>query len=129
MFGIIIENKEKKMQVIRVKSDGQRIKLARKLIKSAGNNIGNLWFHKRSDGKLRKMSFRIGVTHPSYAKIPTGKKLHKDSDYNLITLFDTNAVNYNRAGTKMTGRGAWKSVPLDKIIRVSVGGTIHKIIS
>lgn len=120
------------MKVIDVKSDSKRIQIIKKLIESAGNQIGNIHFYKRSDGSLRKLSYRLGVKNPTYVKASSGKKVHqmrkmrKDSSYNLITVFDTNVLSYDKSG-KLNGRGGWRSIPLDGVTRVSVGGTIYRI--
>jgi hypothetical protein len=120
------------MIVIHVKSKSKRIRKVKSLIKSARNHIGSVWFHKRSDGTLRKLSYRLGVSNPTYCPPPTGKKFltrkAQDSEHNLITVFDNNAIRYNNR-QKMCGRGTYKSIPLDGVTRIKVGGEIYKIIA
>ena len=120
------------MQVVKVKSVKDKVRKVRSLITLAGNQIGSVHFIKRSDGTKRKMSYRLHVQKPTYASSPTGKRFKqkkaKDSDNNLITVFDTNAVRYNNK-SRMCGRGEYKSIPLDGVTRIKVGGEIYKIIS
>jgi len=110
----------------------EKVRGVRKLIQSAGNQIGSVWFRKRSDGSKRKMSYRIHVCKPTYASTPKNSNSikHKEinKQHNLITVFDCNAVRYNRKD-KMSGRGEWKSIPLDTVARVAINGEIYKIIS
>ena len=119
------------MKVINVKNVASKVKQVRKLMESAGNQIGNVWFIKRSDGSKRRMSYRLHVEKPTYAPAPkgTGKRHYKiDRANNQITVFDVNKIRYNRKGC-MCGRGDYRTVPLDSVIRVAVGGEIYKIIS
>lgn len=120
------------MQVITVKSVKAKVRKVRKLMESVGNQFGAVWFIRRKDGKLRKMAYRLHVQHPSYEKVPTGKKfLYKkalDSEKNLLTVFDTNTLRYNNK-KRLCGRGGFRSVPLDGVVRLKVNGEIYKIIS
>jgi len=50
----------------------QPIKWIRDKIELAGTTIGSVHFKKRSDGKLRKLSYRLHVKHPSIASMPKG---------------------------------------------------------
>jgi hypothetical protein len=119
------------MQVIETKSKREKVRRVKKLMESVGDNFGSVWFYKRSDGALRKMCYRLHVTNPSCAPKPTGNKfLYKkamDSEKDLLTVFDTNLVRRNNKG-KMCGRGGYKSVGLDNVIRLKVGGTIYRFI-
>ena len=119
------------MKVVVVSSTKDRVRKVRKLIQSAGNQIGNIHFFKRSDGTKRKMSFRLHVRKPSYCRAPEGGNIKcrkaQDEDKNLLTVYDTNTVRYNQKD-KMNGRGGYKSIPLDTVTRVSVGGVIYKIV-
>jgi hypothetical protein len=128
-LSIIIFKGVKNMKELKFRSVGEKVKTVRKLILSQGNQIGSVWFVKRSDGKLRKMSYRLHVTEPKYSPKPTGKMRYRktqDSNNNLLTVFDTNFVRYNNR-SKMCGRGGYKCVPLDSVIRVKVGGTIYRM--
>lgn len=120
------------MKVIAIKSVNARVRKVKKLMKSAGNLIGVIWFTKRSTGERRKMSYRLHVTKPTYAMVPTGKNFRKrrsqDTNNNLITVFDTNTIRYNNK-QRICGRGEWKSIPLDGVTRIAVNGEIYKIIS
>ena len=118
------------MEVITIKSDTARAKKVKKLIKSAGNQIGSVHFTKRSDGSKRRMCYRLHATKPSYAPKPSGKR-HKsrvaqDADNLQITVLDVNKVLRNRKG-KISGRGAWRCVPLENVTRVCVNGQIYRI--
>lgn len=117
------------MQIVQSKSVNDRIQKVRKLIESTGNKIGSVHFIKRSDGTKRKMSYRMHVSKPTYATKPTGNKdtRSKDVSNNQLTVFDVNKVRYNKRG-KMNGRGDWRTIPLENVVRVAVNGEIHKII-
>jgi hypothetical protein len=119
------------MKIIVEKNERARIKKVKELIESAGTNIFAISFIKRSNGKLRKMAGRLHVKNPSYASIPKGDSKRQktiNKDHNLITIFDVNAIRYSKRGN-MNGRGEYKSVPLDGVTRIKVGGTIYKIVS
>jgi len=119
------------MKVVKAKTLKARMGKVKDLILSAGNQIGNVHFIKRSDGSKRRMSYRLHVRKPSYASEPTGKKfkkrINKDSDNWQVTVLDTNKVLYNEKGV-MCGRGAWRSIPLENVTRIAVGGEIYKIV-
>lgn len=119
------------MKVIQVKSSRDRIRKVKSLILSVGNKIGAVSFLKRSDGKLRKMAYRLHVKRPTYASSPNGKNFirnrAKDSDNLQITVFDTNKVRYNSKG-RMSGRGDWRTIPLETVTRIKANGEIYKII-
>lgn len=103
----------------------QRSKL-RNILHSVGNKIGSVWFIKKSDGTLRKMTYRVNVETPSHASMPSGKSIKKFTP-DVMTVFDVNKIRYN-SQNEMSGRGEWRSVPLDNIIRMKVNGTIYKIV-
>jgi hypothetical protein len=118
------------MKEIVIRSLPERIRKVRSLIESVGNRIGSVHFIKRSDGKKRRMSYRLHVRKPSYARKPEGKRFlktwTKDSDNLQLTVFDVNKVLYNKNG-KMNGRGDWRSIPLENVTRVAVNGEIYRI--
>jgi predicted HAD superfamily phosphohydrolase YqeG len=119
------------METIVTTSTREKVRTAKKLIKSVGNSIGSVHFVKRSDSKLRKMAYRLHVKNPSYARKPTGQKvksmINKDENNNQVTVFDVNKITYDIKG-KMNGRGAWRSIPLENVKRVKVGGIIYKFV-
>ena len=118
------------MQVIAIKSERERVREVRKILRSVGNSIGSVHFRKRSDGSKRRMSYRIRVSKPTYAAIPTGKmenKWRRDMENNLMTVFSVNTVRYNKKG-KMCGRGDYRSVPLENVDRICVKVEIYKIV-
>lgn len=117
------------MEVVKV-SGREKVKKVKDLIKSAGNNIFAVSFYKKSDGSLRRMACRLHVHKPSYANKPSGKKFKRSSKdgINNQIVFDVNKITYNSRG-KMNGRGAWRTIPLENITRIKVGGTIYKIVS
>lgn len=92
---------------------------------STGNNIGSVWFIKKSNGKLRKMCYRLHCKKPSAAKIPgnsnkASKKIDRklvDKINNNITVLDCNSVVRDENGI-IKGRGKWKSIPLCNIVRI-----------
>ena len=120
------------MKIVKVKSESRRVKIAKKLIESAGNQMGSCWFRKRSDGSKRRMSFRLHVQKPSYASKPTGKHFQetkaKDSDNHQMTVLDVNKVRYNNKG-RICGRADWRTIPLETVERVAVRGEIYRIVS
>lgn len=118
------------MKVIRCNNVGVRVEMVKELIQSAGDKLFAVTFIKRSDGSKRKMVCRRKVRKPSYAKSPSGKISYKrrerDERNNLMTVFDCNHLMYNKKD-KLSGRGGWKSLPLDSIIRLKVNGEIYKV--
>jgi len=122
----------------------------RETIEKAGTTIGSVHFRKRSDGKLRKMSYRLGVKNPSFASAPKGLKevgedevayktykLCKDATYkisrkvidrenNQMTVFDANKVIRGEDGA-ILGRGAYRTIPLENVERISNKGIIYTI--
>lgn len=119
------------MKVIKCKNAREKVRMVKKLMNSVGNQIGSVWFYKRSDGSLRKIAYRIHVTHPTYEKEPTSEKFlykkAKDSEKNLITIFDTNFIRRNNK-KRICGRGGYKSVGLDNVVRLKVGGEIYRFL-
>ena len=117
------------MEVIVRKSKKARMRKVRDLILSAGNQFGSVHFRKRSDGSKRKMCYRLHTAKPTYATKPSGKRFQarkaRDSDNNMITVIDTNAVIRDCQG-RIAGRGAWKTIPLENVVRVCVNGTITR---
>lgn len=115
------------MQVIKVRNSRDRIKRVRSLIQGAGDHLFAVSFITRRDGKKRKMVCRGGVRKPQYAGIPHGKGQYDPKKYNLVTLFSMNDLRYNKRD-KLNGRGQWKSIPLDGIMRIKTEGEIYKIV-
>jgi hypothetical protein len=66
-------------------------------------------FKKRTDGTIREMRCRTGVKK----HLKGGTKKFKDEDKNLLTVFDLDKV-------------AYRSIPLDTIIRVKIGGRVYE---
>ena len=121
-------------------------------IKDAGNTIGSVWFHKRSNGDLRKMSYRLHVKNPSIAPKPKGmkevcidcghkrgtcdigpfvtipdkKRQQTDKNNDQVTVLDANKVVRNKGG-EIIGRGAYRCVPLDLVVRIKNKGTTYVI--
>ena len=108
-------------------------------IEEAGNLIGSVHFYKREDNTLRKMSYRLHVRKPSVAKAPKVKdntistqvnssvnRKTIDKKNNQMTVLDANKVVKDKEG-KVIGRGAWRTVPLDKVVRISNKGTTYII--
>ena len=119
------------MKKLRIKNQRSKVARVKALMTGIGNLIGSVWFYKRSDGELRKMAYRLHVKEPTYEKKPTGKRFaYKkaiDSKKNLITLFDCNCLRYN-SKKRLCGRGGWRSVPLDGVVRLKVGGEIYRFV-
>ena len=94
----------------------------RRILESAGSQIGSVHFVKRSNGRLRKMSYRLHVKNPTVAKKPSGGKDKQfDIDHDQMTVFDVNKIIRNRNGT-ILGRGAWRTVPLENVVRICIKG-------
>lgn len=106
----------------------ERVSKVRGLIKSAGHLFCSVHFRKREDGKRRKMCCRLHTLNPTYSKKPSSKvnRRQQDLDNNQMTVFDTNKVLYNKKGL-MSGRGAFRTIPLENVERVKVGGEIYRI--
>ena len=122
------------MKVIVRKTEKARVRKVRDIILSAGNQIASVWFRKRSDGSLRKMAYRLHVANPTYAPTPNStsfkKRKAKDSDNQMITVLDVNKVIRSKSGRrkgKICGRGAYRSIPMENVIRVCVKGEIYRI--
>ena len=106
------------------------------LLKKAGSKIASVHFLKRSDNSLRKMCFRLHVTNPTNASKPKGgskSRTEINKKNKQITVFDVNKVCRDRQGNIKRDengkqlRGAWRTVPLDKVVRLCVDGVTYKI--
>jgi hypothetical protein len=113
------------------------LEFVKALILEAGNNIGSVHFIKRTDGKLRKMTYRLHVKNPSVASIPgSGKKDKKKKKVldrkvinranDQLTVLDTNKVVRDSSG-EIIGRGSWRTIPLEGVVRVAHKGIIYLI--
>jgi hypothetical protein len=117
------------MEKVRIGAVGRRVRTVRKLMNTAGTRIGSVSFIKRETGKLRRIAYRLHCV-PTYAPVPKGKGNTRKAinrKHNLITVLDVNQPLYNRKG-HIIGRGAWKSIPLDTVVRIRAGGTIYKFV-
>jgi len=118
------------MQVIVRKTEKARVRKVKDLILSAGHTIGSVHFLKRSDGTKRRMCFRLHASKPTYATKPTGKRFKsrkaRDSDNLMLTVLDVNKIRRDKKG-KISGRGDWRTIPLESVERVCVKGEIYKI--
>jgi len=82
------------------------------------------------------MAFRRHVINPSYAPSPNSKSFKsrkaQDSDNMQLTVLDVNKVLRAKSGRrkgKISGRGAFRTIPLENVKRLCVQGTIYKILS
>lgn len=112
-----------------------RLKKIRKILQSSGNTIGSVHFRKRSNGELRKMAYRLHVRKPSVAKAPKFKDdgdkyktINKDRENLQITVLDVNKVVRDKSGS-IKGRGAWRTVPLENVERISVRGKVYEVVA
>lgn len=116
------------MKEVIVRNDSDKVSKVRSIILSAGNKLASVHFRKRSDNSKRRMSFRLHVSRPSYAKAP-GKKDKKRFRKNLandqLVVYDCNKICYTKNGY-MT-RGAYRTIPLERVERICVNGEIYKI--
>ena len=120
------------MVELKFKDKRSKVRKVKSLLLSVGNHLGSAWFKKREDGSNRKMVFKLHVKKPIYAKVPSSKKYRMNRDIdknnNQIRVFDMNKINYNKKGL-MNGRGCWRTIPLENVYRIKVGGDIYRIIS
>jgi len=118
------------LKVIQISDERERVQAVKELIRSAGNKIGSVHFKKRSTGELRKMCYRLHTQKPAYATKPSGKRhisrKAKDSEHQMMTVLDVNKVLRDKKG-KIAGRGDWRTIPLENVVRVKVDGTIYRI--
>ncbi len=108
------------------------------LMRKAGKRFGSVQFNKRSDGKLRKMCYRLGVTKPTCATAPSGnssptsrlsRAIRNDTnrDNTQMTVLDANKVVRDSEGNKI-GRGAYRTVPLENVSEICADGVRYKMI-
>ena len=115
------------MEKVRIGAVGRRVATVRKLMLTAGTRIGSVSFIKRETGRLRRIAYRLHC-RPTYAPVPKGNTRKAiNRKHNLITVLDVNQPLYNRKG-HIIGRGAWKSIPLDTVVRIRAGGTIFRFV-
>ena len=112
--------------IVEFESSPERV---RQIMESVGSKIGNVTYVKRSTGKLRKHSYRMGVRNPKYAKPPSSGNSYRKADdvsKDLITIYSTNDVVRDSEGN-IIGRGMYRRIPLDGIIRIVAGGRVYEI--
>lgn len=129
------------------------VKVVREWIEGAGTKIGSVHFKKREDGSLRKMSYRLHVQNPSVAKrpntsskrvcevcgssdkeckvgpfkvVPVVSKKVIDDRNDQMTVLDTNKTVRDENG-KVKGRGAWRTIPLENVVRICNNGVTYII--
>lgn len=110
----------------------------REKILKAGNKIGSVYFYRRSDNKLRKICYRLhsykSLKRNTECLTSSNRASHNnrsnrsnrrqvDMANNLITVLSTNDIKRDKLGN-ILGRGQYKSIPLDRIIRICVNGEI-----
>ena len=119
------------MKELKFKNEKAKIEGVRKILLSVGNLFGACTFVKK-DGQVRKMSYRLHVSSPTYVKKPTGKnrKYRKQNDikHGILGVFDTNHIRYNKKDM-MSGRGDFRYINLAGVKRIKANGTIYKILS
>jgi len=119
------------MRVMEYGNEREKVAGVKALIKSAGNQIFSVHFIARGTGKKRKMSCRLQVRKPQYVHAPTLKNsLYKkdvDLSKDLLTVYDTNCLRYDDKD-RLNGRGSYKSIPLNSVTRIAVGGEIYRIV-
>jgi hypothetical protein len=100
----------------------------RQILESVGSKIGNVHFIKRSNGELRKMSYRLHVRNPKHIPSPSGNGNRRQADISndTMTVYSTNDVVRDRDGN-ITGRGAYKRIPLDGVTRIVANGKVYEI--
>ena len=125
------EKKERKMRTVML--NNPPVETIKALIKSAGTNIGSVHFYKKDDS-IRKMCYRLHVKNPSIAKFKTDKnskiskqKQKTDKANDLLTVYDVNKVVRDEEDNKI-GRGAWRSINLNTVIRIVAAGVEYLIV-
>ena len=114
------------MEKIVVRTKRDKIRVVKNLIKLAGNRMTGITFIKREDGSSRKICGRFKVSKPTYAHVPSGKKMkYNPKEKNLATIFDCNVLRYNRSG-KLNGRGDWRCFGMDSVKRMKINGVVYK---
>jgi hypothetical protein len=127
----------------------------RQQMEKAGDKIGGVWFIKKSTNKLRKLCYRLHCKNPSAAKKPIGISLQSDKSLlpnhsvvmgvngkatikfkfnrkdidernEQITVLSTNDMTRDKEG-KIIGRGAYKSIPLNRVVRIVNNGVVTNI--
>jgi len=114
----------------------------RLLLNQAGNKIASVHFVKRGDKSLRKMCYRLHVKSPSHANAPKTQDLLKKQKRKLVnqnntqmTVFDVNKVLKDDSGQTLKNengrnkRGAWRTIPLENVVRVCIDGITYEIVS
>jgi len=85
-----------------IKAWNPPVQLVKEWIEKAGTTIGSVYFTKRSNGELRKMSYRLHVTKPSVANPPKGTikaKILEESDKKICKI----------CGSKYCFVGPWQN--------------------
>ena len=116
--------KTKADTVVEFETSSERV---REVMESVGSKIGNVHFYKKSDGSLRKMSYRLGVRNPKHLPPPigNGNNAQVDIDRDMITVYSTNDLIRDINGN-VIGRGAWRRVPLENVVRVVANGKVYQ---
>jgi len=116
--------KTAKDTVVEFESSPSRV---RQIMESVGSKIGNVHFIKRSNGELRKMSYRLHVRNPKHIASPSGSTNRHQADLSndTMTVYSTNDVVRDREGN-IIGRGAYKRIPLDGVTRVVANGKVYE---
>ena len=108
----------------------------RQIMRKAGSNFGTVHFVKKSTGKMRKMSYRVGVKKPKWSMAPGTSGVVKSPAKNadtLMTVYDVNKVHRDNQGNVIRDedgkvkRGAYRTVPLDRVTMVVVKGVRYQI--
>ncbi len=99
-----------------------------KMKSTSDSRIFSVEFVKRTDGTYRKMLCRYGVTK----HLKGGEKSFDDKDYDLNTVWDTQAdpkpsnkeriANIQEGTPLRVSKGDYRSIPLENIIRLTIGG-------
>jgi hypothetical protein len=144
----VVKDKKEKKELQKVIAYDPPILWVKETIEAAGTTLGSVWFNKRSDNTLRKMSYHLHVKNPSTAKQPKGlsrkdnslmssssvpststissdgiltyqwdKRKEIEKAHKMITVLDANKVVKDEEGN-ILGRGAYRSVPLDRVVRI-----------
>lgn len=80
------------------------------------NTFFGVVFIKKSDGQLRRMLCRTGVTKGVKGILPPGHRDAEDARCNVLTVYDIHAESYYDT------KGAFRRINLEQIVSVSICG-------
>lgn len=86
-----------------------KARIVAEIIKGQNGKAVTVVFKKRTDGKLRTLNGRLGVTKA----LKGGEMKYDPADYKLLTVYDMQKHDY-------------RSIPLDAVRVVKAAGVTHR---